>query len=81
MSLEGWVFVNEERNKQQYIKEYKEATVTKCSTKIFESQVSHSKDASHTTNPKILFYRLRKGKITSIDKCKNIQMELTEEEL
>ena len=31
--------------------------------------------------PKTLFYHLRKGKIVAMDKGKNIQMELTEEEL
>ena len=39
------------------------------------------KTSSYTTNPKTLLDRPRKGKITAMDKGKNIQMELTEEEL
>ena len=39
------------------------------------------KTTSYTTNPKTLFYLLKKGNITSINKGKNIQMILTGEEL
>ena len=44
---------------------YKQVSVTKCPTKISESQVSHSKDTSYTTIPKtfILLSQERKGSL------------------
>ena len=39
------------------------------------------KTSSYTSNPKTLLYRLKKGKLTAMDKGKNIQMELSEVEL
>ena len=60
---------------------YTESTITKCPTKTSMYQVSHSKDTFYTPNPKTMFYRLMKGKITAMDKGKNIQIELPKEEL